>query len=137
MRKEEVLRILLVTIASDDYESITHIQDRVQRFAGEMGFNWTLEDIELELRDQESKGLMSAFSMSAQQPNAVKTTLRGKELSKLWFYSTALGRSLAVGIDELRTLVSVVRLREGECSAHPESEFASAPFVSSILTRIR
>ena len=102
--KAALLKALVLTIVSDDYESLTHVLDRVRAFSEQTNLSWTQQDVEEELRNLEREDLLSGFHLSPHKPAALKATLQNELLGQLWFYATARGRSLAAGIDDLQVV---------------------------------
>ena len=95
------LKDCIITVVSDDYESFEIIMNGIKPLMHAKGAQASEAEVALALATLIAEGFVDAYSLSSQQPYAVKLAYDPGRLEELWYYVTPRGKASAKGIDAL------------------------------------
>ena len=89
--RENALKIFVMSSIADDYEDLAMVEQTTIDWAKEDGWQFTREEILLELAELIRKGHAQAYLLSSRPPHVVIAAYAPQHVDHLWFYLTPKG----------------------------------------------
>jgi len=99
--KTAFIKDCIMTIVSDDYESLEIIMKDIRPLIHAKGLEASEAEVAAVLATVIAEGLVDAYALSPRQPYAVKVAYDPSRLEELWYFVTERGKAHAKGIQAL------------------------------------